>query len=65
MSVAAGREVELEIRFPAPARPGMLRDYVLVKSNDPVRASLSIYISRYIITKKDLKALFDKYKDLL
>lgn len=65
MSLAAGREVELEVRFPAPGRTGMLRDYVLVKSNDPVRASLSIYISRYIISKKDLKDLFNKYKDLL
>lgn len=62
MSVAAGKEVALEIRFPAPAKPGLLRDYVLVKSNDPVKASLSIYISRYIVTKKDLKDLFNKYK---
>ncbi len=62
MSVAAGKEVELEVRFPAPAKPGMLRDYVLVKSNDPIRASLSIYISRYVVSKKDLKDLFNKYK---
>jgi hypothetical protein len=40
----------------------MLRDYVLVKSNDPIRASLSIYISRYVVSKKDLKDLFNKYK---
>jgi hypothetical protein len=62
MSVAAGKEVELEIRFPAPVKPGLLRDYVLVKSNDPVKASLSIYVSRYIVTKKDLKDLFNKYR---
>ncbi len=62
MSVAAGKEVALEVRFPAPVKPGLLRDYVLVKSNDPVRTSLSIYISRYIITKKDLKDLFNKYR---
>jgi len=62
MSVPAGKEAAFEVRFPPPAKPGMLRDYVLVKSNDPIRASLSIYISRYIITKKDLKALFNKYK---
>jgi hypothetical protein len=43
----------------------MLRDYVLVKSNDPVRASLSIYVSRYVVTKKDLKELFIKYKSQL
>ena len=62
MSVPAGKEAAFEVRFPPPAKPGMLRDYVLVKSNDPVRASLSIYISRYVITKQDLKALFNKYK---
>lgn len=65
MSVASGKEVELEVRFPAPGRTGVLRDYVLVKSNDPVRGSLSIYVSRYIITRKDLKELFQKYKDIL
>ncbi len=65
MSIAAGKEAAIEVRFPAPAKTGILRDYVLVKSNDPVRATLSIYISRYIITKKDLKDLFNKYKDLL
>jgi len=65
MSIAAGKEVALEVRFPAPAKPGMLRDYVLVKSNDPVRASLSIYVSRYVVTKKDLKELFIKYKSQL
>ncbi len=62
MSVPARKEAAFEVRFPPPAKPGMLRDYVLVKSNDPVRASLSIYISRYVITKQDLKALFNKYK---
>jgi hypothetical protein len=65
MSVAAGKEVELEIRFPAPVKPGLLRDYVLVKSNDPVKASLSIYVSRYIVTKRDLKDLFNKYREEL
>jgi hypothetical protein len=62
MSVAAGKEVALEVRFPAQNKPGMLRDYVLVKSNDPIRASLSIYVSRYVVSKKDLKDLFNKYK---
>lgn len=65
MSLPAGKEAAYEVRFPPPAKPGMLRDYVLVKSNDPVRVSLSIYISRYIVTKKDLKDLFQKYKDIL
>ena len=65
MGLQSGKEVELEVRFPAPARPGLLRDYVLVRSNDPVRTSISVYISRYIVTKKDLKDLFQKYKDIL
>ena len=45
--------------------PGVLRDYILVKSNDPVRSTLSIYVSRYVITRKELKELFDKYRSVL
>ena len=65
LSIAAGKSAEVEIRFPGQAKPGMLRDYVLFKSNDPVRSTLSIYISRYVITKAELKNLFNRYKKVL
>ncbi len=61
----AGESREVELRFPAQAKAGVLRDYVLVKSNDPVRSTLSIYVSRYVISKKELKDLFERYKSVL
>jgi hypothetical protein len=61
----AGESREVELRFPAQAKTGVLRDYVLVKSNDPVRSTLSIYVSRYVISKQELKDLFERYKSVL
>jgi len=61
----SGESREVELRFPPQARAGVLRDYILIKSNDPVRSTLSIYVSRYVITKKELKELFDKYRSVL
>lgn len=61
----SGESREVELRFPPQARPGVQRDYVLIKSNDPVRSTLSVYVSRYVITQKELKELFDKYKSVL
>ncbi len=61
----AGESREVEMRFPAQARTGVQRDYILVKSNDPVRSTLSVYVSRYVITRKELQELFDKYRTVL
>jgi hypothetical protein len=55
-----GESREVELRFPSQARAGLQRDYVLIKSNDPVRSTLSIYVSRYVVTRKELRELFDK-----
>ena len=63
MPVGESREVEM--RFPAQSQTGLLRDYVLIKSNDPVRQTISIYVSRYVISRKELKDLFDRYKSIL
>ena len=60
-----GQSREVEIRFPPQAKTGLMRDYVLVKSNDPVRSTLSIYVSRYVVSRKELKDLFEKYKSVL
>jgi len=65
LKIAAGKEVRLEVRLPSPNKIGTLRDYLLLRSNDPVRSTLSVYISRYIITKADLKELFRKYGKIL
>jgi hypothetical protein len=60
-----GESREVEIRFPAQSKTGALRDYILIKSNDPVRSTLSIYVSRYVISKKELKDLFERYQSVL
>jgi len=65
LKIAAGKELGLEIRLPPQNKTGTLRDYVLIKSNDPARSTLSVYISRYIITKADLRELVRKYGKLL
>ncbi len=61
----AGESREVDLRFPPQAKTGVLRDYILVKSNDPVRSTMSIYVSRYVVSRKELKDLFDKYKSVL
>ena len=60
-----GESREVELRFPPQSKTGVLRDYILIKSNDPVRSTLSIYVSRYVISKKELKDLFERYKSVL
>lgn len=65
ISLPVGESREIELRFPAQTRPGVQRDYVLIRSNDPVRSTLSIYVSRYVVTRKELRELFDKYGQVL
>ncbi|MDD8020687.1 MAG: DUF1573 domain-containing protein [Acidobacteriota bacterium] len=62
----AGKSVEFEIKLPARAgRTGLIRDYILVKSNDPAAPAMSVFISRYIISKDELKKLFERYKQVI
>jgi len=65
LKIAAGKSVEVEIRVPPQNKMGLIREYVLVHSNDPVRSTISLYLSGYVITKKELKELYAKYKNLL
>lgn len=65
LKIAAGKEVTLEVRIPTQSRTGVVREYVLIKSNDPMRTTLSMYVSGYIITREKLKELIDRYKDIL
>lgn len=65
LRVAAGKEKEIEIRIPPRKRPGVMREYVLLKTNDPRRPQLSFNVSGYVVTRKQLKELFDKYRDIL
>lgn len=65
LKIGAGKEVAVEVRIPTQSRSGVVREYVLIKSNDPMRATLSLYMSGYIISKEQLKELFNRYKDIL
>jgi len=65
LKIAAGKEAEVKIRIPANKRKGVMREYVVIKSNDPLKPNLSLYLSGYIATKSQLKELFAKYKDIL
>jgi len=65
VKIPAGKETEIEIRIPPRPRKGLMREYILVKSNDPYRQSLSLYLSGYIISKQQLKELFAKYKEII
>jgi hypothetical protein len=65
LRVAAGKEAQVEIKIPPRTRQGLIREYILLKSNDTRRPNLSLYISGYILTKKQLKELFEKYRTII
>lgn len=65
IKIPAGKEVEVEMTISPRRKVGLIREYVLFKTNDPMRPNLSFYVSGYIVTKAQLKELFDKHKDNL
>lgn len=65
LRIPAGNSREVELRFAPQTRTGSLRDYVLIKSNDPIRSTWSVYVSRYVVTRKELKDLFERYRSVL
>ncbi len=65
IKVAPGKTNEILVRLPTEGRSGMLREYILIKSNDPIRSSVSLYVSGYVVSPEQLKELFQKYRYLL
>ena len=63
--VPSGSEIELDIYISTMSRAGFIREYILVMSNDPKRPKLSLCISGYIISRKQLEDLFTKYRNLM
>jgi len=63
--IAAGKDVELEIRMPLQNRVGMVREFALFKSNDPLRSTISLNLNGYVVTRDQLKKVFEKYKNIL
>jgi hypothetical protein len=65
LRIAAGNEAEVEINIPPREKHGLIREYILLKSNDTRRPNLSLYVSGYVVTKVQLKELFDKYEKII
>jgi hypothetical protein len=65
LKVAAGKIQQVEIRIPARKSKGLVREFVRLQSNDPMRSTLSLYLVAYSVSKEQLKELFDKYRTIL
>jgi len=65
LKIAAGKAEEIEIRIPPQKKTGLMREFILIRSNDPLRPNLSLALSAYLVSPKQLKELFAKYKDIL
>jgi hypothetical protein len=65
IKVAAGQEVTLIIKLDLTGRMGPVREFALFKSNDPLRATISVNLNGYVVTKAQLRMVFQKYKDLI
>ncbi len=65
VKVAAGKSFELEVKFPPQVKTGLMRDYILIRSNDTTRSTVSLYLSRFVVSKRELRDLFQKYRKIL
>ena len=65
IKVAAGQDVDVEISLALANRIGMVREFVLFKTNDPLRSTISMNLNGYLVTRDQLKKLFDKYKNVI
>jgi hypothetical protein len=65
IKVAAGKDVLMKIVFPTAGRAGFIREFALFKTNDPLRSTISLTLSGYLVTKDQLKRVFEKYKAII
>jgi hypothetical protein len=65
LKVAAGKDVDVEIKVALLDRVGLVREFMLFKSNDPLRSTISMNLNGYIVTKEQLKNVFEKYKAII
>jgi len=61
LRIPSGKEALVEVKIPPRDKTGMNNEYIVVKSNDRQRPNHALYIRSYVVTKKQLKQLFDKY----
>jgi hypothetical protein len=60
LKIAAGKEVTVSMKITPRRNLGLVREYVLLRTNDPMRPNLSLYISGFIFSMEQLKELFDR-----
>ncbi|MBN1222910.1 MAG: DUF1573 domain-containing protein [Candidatus Aminicenantes bacterium] len=65
IEIPAKKSVQVQIKIPPRKNKGLIREYILLRSNDPIRSNLSVYLSGYIVSKAQLKELFAKYKKII
>jgi hypothetical protein len=65
LKIAAGKEVTVAMKVTPRRNVGLVREYILLRTNDPMRPNLSLYVSGYIVTLEQLQELFYRYKDKL
>ena len=65
LRVAAGKEVEVMIKLALANRVGLVREFVLFKSNDPLRSTISMNLNGYVVTRDQLQKVFLKDTDIL
>lgn len=65
IKVAPGKDATLSVKVPLTGRVGYVREFILFKSNDPLRSTISMTLGAYVVTKVQLKEIFEKYKSIL
>jgi hypothetical protein len=65
LKIAAGKTQRVEVRIPPRNRMGLVREFIRLQSNDPMRSTLSLYLVAYNVSRQQLKELFDKYREVL
>jgi len=63
LRLAAGKEKTIRIKLALPQRVGVLREYILFKSNDPARQSVSLALNGYIVTTEQIKEFLAGHKN--
>lgn len=70
LKIAAGKEVTVSMKITPRRNLGLIREYVLLRTNDPMRPNLSLYVAGYIFSMEQLQELFarltpEQVQDLL
>ncbi|MBM3297202.1 MAG: DUF1573 domain-containing protein [Candidatus Aminicenantes bacterium] len=65
LRIAPGKEQKTTLRLKPSGRSGVLREYVLFRSNDPSRQALSFGLSGYVATAGQVREFLERNKNRL